>query len=283
MADVRKLPNPQHVLEEASDWLARLEADDAGETDRQQFEIWRNAHPLHARTFADLSATRDRFVAAAPLVRAVLFAQSINEAAAAETRKAPPMPLPSRMTFWSAAAALVVAAVGLFAWYLRANHSGTTFATAIGEHSTIALADGSTLELNSDSRARVDFTQRNRIVHLDRGEAFFTVAHDVERPFWVVGNSVWVRAVGTAFNVDVRSSGEYVTVSEGTVKVGALTSPLARIQFEEPGPTNVASIVEAGQEADFRGTALSTRHLTPTQLARSVGWRDGVLNFDNQP
>src|SRR5579862_35266 len=185
MEDVRKLPNPQHVLHEASDWLARLEADDAGEIDRQQFEIWRNAHPLHARTFADLSATRNRFAAAAPLVRAVSFAQSINETAAAETRKAPSVRLPHRMTAWSAAAAIVLAAIGLFAWYLRVNHSGTTFTTAIGEHSAIALADGSTLELNSDSRARVDFTEKSRIVHLDRGEAFFTVAHDVERPFWV--------------------------------------------------------------------------------------------------
>jgi transmembrane sensor len=280
MANIRQLPDPHQLLEAASQWLARLKADDVNEDDRRQFAAWRDAHPAHARAFAELSATWERFSAAAPLVRAVSFAQSVNEAATAETKRVSTERLRRRMAASTLAAGLVVAALGLMAWYFSTDRP-TTYSTAIGEHAAISLADGSILELNSDSRARVSYAEKSRIVHLDRGEAFFTVAHDASRPFWVVGNGSWVRAVGTAFNVDVRSSGVYVTVSEGRVKVGPVNSPLTPIPADDAA--SVTSIIEAGQEVDVQGSALQTRQLTQVQLARSVGWREGVLNFENQP
>lgn len=282
MADIHRLPDEGEVVRQASEWIARLHADDVTAEDRAAFKSWREAHPLHGRVFDDLVGTWNRFAAARPLVRAVAFGQSMNEAAAhAEVRRVG-LPRPSRRVAWAAVATAMAIGLGWFG-YLREG-SGTLYATAIGEHATVSLPDGSTLELDSGSRARVVFSQSYRVVHLDRGEAFFKVAHDVQRPFWVVGGGAWVRDVGTAFNVDLRATSLRVTVSEGTVKVGTLDPLLQHIHVDALlSDAPAISVVTAGHEADLRGAAVDTRSLTPADLSRILSWRAGTLYFENQP
>ena len=159
----------------------------------------------------------------------------------------------------------------------------TTFSTTSGEHATISLPDGSTLELNSNSLARVDYSAPRRVIHLDRGEAFFKVAHDIHRPFWVVAGNSWVRAVGTAFNVYLSPTAVQVTVGEGTVKVGAVNSLVDGIPTGSALAQASISVLTAGQQADLTGAATATRQLSPAELARSMAWRDGTLYFENQP
>src|SRR5579863_5189362 len=211
MLRVHRLPDTDRIEREASEWIARLNADDVSPDDRARFEVWRRTHSLHAKVYDELSATWRAFTAAGPLVRAVSFGHSMNEAAKVVR--------PRRRWVWAAAATVATVAAGL-TWYM-VRAPGTTFETAVGEHSTISLPDGSTLELNSNSLAHVDYSQASRVIHLERGEAYFKVIHDAARPFWVVSDGTWVRDVGTAFNVDLRENGVRVTVSEGTVKVGA--------------------------------------------------------------
>lgn len=168
-------------------------------------------------------------------------------------------------------------------WHFAQLTPETLFQTAIGEHASVALPDGSTLELNSNSLARVDYTDSERIVRLERGEAYFTVMRDPRRPFRVVAGGSWVQAVGTAFNVYVRPAGVRVTVSEGTVKVGSAAAagtdaPSARASSAAP-----VSILTAGQQLEVRGQAARIRPLPPAELSRSVAWRHGTLYFENQP
>jgi transmembrane sensor len=139
--------------------------------------------------------------------------------------------------------------------------------TAVGEHASISLSDGSTLELNSNTLARVSYSRRARTIHLDRGEAYFKVKHDTERPFWVMGGGSWVRAVGTEFDVYLRATDLRVTVSEGAVKVG--TAPV--------------SLISAGQQVDIGASAAVMRALSAAELARSSAWRSGSLYFENEP
>lgn len=282
MADVHHLPDERQVLRQASEWIARLGADDVTAEERAHFEDWRNAHSLHGRTFDDLSDTWSRFAAARPLVRAVAFGQSMNDTAAkVQAQKAA-----ARSRWRGAAWAAAIGAVTMLGWF-AAFHSGPvgTYATAIGEHATVSLPDGSTLELDSGSRATVNFSRRYRVVHLERGEAFFKVAHDVQRPFWVVGGGSWVRAVGTAFNVDLGVSGMLVTVSEGTVKVGAVAPLVQDLPFDDAllADERAISVLTAGHEAELHRGAVDIRSLTPVQLARAVSWRAGTLYFENQP
>jgi transmembrane sensor len=281
MSEVHRIPDVEVVEREASEWIARLNADDATPEDRARFEAWAARHLLHARAYEDLSRTYQELVNAGPWVRAVSFAQSMNEAAVAQ---APHVFRGSARRRWILAGAAALVLIALSAtFYVKPWSSNTLYTTAIGEHATVSLPDGSTLELNSNSAASVEYSKAVRVIHLRRGEAFFSVTHDAQRPFWVVGGGSWVRAVGTAFNVYLKTDDVLVTVSEGTVKVGS-AEPLSG---GFPSDTALAgtpiTVLTAGEQADLRGSATATRKLSSAEMQRSVTWREGTVYFENQP
>jgi transmembrane sensor len=273
MAEVRHLPDFDRIEREASEWIARLNADDVSVEDRARFDAWRRAHVQHARAYDELSATWHAFTAAGPLVRAVSFGQSMNEAARIRS--------PRRR--WIAIAAAVTCAALALSWFMVHRAPGTAFETAIGEQASVLLPDGSTLELNSNSLAHVDYSQRTRVIRLERGEAFFKVMHDAARPFWVVSGGSWVRAVGTAFSVYLREEGVRVTVTEGTVKVGAAEDSGNRALSEETLTQAPVSVVTAGQEVDMHGRAAEVRTLRAADITRTEAWRSGSVYFEKQP
>jgi transmembrane sensor len=272
MSEIHRLPDSRELRNEASSWLARLNADDVTPEDRAQFEAWRRAHPLNARTFDAMSGVWQRFLRAGHVVRAVSFGQAMHEAA--QPRGA------LRRAKWAAAAVLAALAVG--AWIFVQSYSRSHFETAIGEHAAVQLPDGSSLELNSHSIARMDYTPHSRIIHLERGEAYFKVAPDPRRPFWVVARNAWIRALGTAFNVDLRGTQVRVTVSEGTVQVAALraapATPSDRLLAQGP-----VSTLTAGEQADLREGTAALRALATLEVLRVEAWRQGKVFFIDQP
>ena len=258
MGEVHRLPNTEEVQREASEWVVRLQADDVTDDDRARFDAWIGAHPCHAKAYADLSMTWEKLVEAGPLVRAVNFGQVMNAAARA--------PTPRRR--WAAIAMAAGAAVIVLggAWGLYRQKQVTGVQTAIGEQAAVTLPDGSSFDLNTNSRVQVAYSRHARVVFLERGEAFFKVAHDTERPFWVRAGGSWVRAVGTAFNVYLRPTGTQVTVSEGVVKV------VANVTSNEPPRTDTTTAgtasVKAGEQVNVEGPAEVVREINPDQLTR---------------
>jgi transmembrane sensor len=273
MGDVHLLTSTADTERQASAWFARMNADDVTADDRTRFEAWLNAHSRNAKAYEELSATWQELVKSGPLVRAVNFGQVMNAASAP--------PAPRRRWAVAAVAACVGALVFGGVWNLYKQKEETRFQTAIGEQAAVALPDGSSFDLNTDSRIRVDYSQRRRVIRLERGEAFFKVAHDTQRPFWVRAGDYWVRAVGTAFNVYLRPTGVEVTVSEGTVKVVNATA-------NEPPPsdaaiTGFAAAVTAGEQADVHDRAQVIHELDSTQISRLLAWRKSSLYFQDQP
>src|ERR1700692_65195 len=183
-------------------------------------------------------------------------------------------PAPRRR--WAVAA--VAAGIGALAlgvgWNLYKQKEETRFQTAIGEQAAVALADGSSFDLNTNSRIWVDYSQRQRVIRLERGESFFKVAHDTQRPFWVRAGDYWVRAVGTAFNVYLSPTGVEVTVSEGTVNVVKAT---ANESPPDAAVTSSAAAVTAGEQADVHGRAEVIHELNSAQLGRLLAWRKSSL------
>ncbi|NJO13546.1 MAG: hypothetical protein HC872_08865, partial [Gammaproteobacteria bacterium] len=177
-----------------------------------------------------------------------------------------------------------LAAVALGSWWWTDTSTPRTFfQTAVGEHANIELPDGSVLQLNSNSLARVDYEHRRRLIRLDRGEAFFKVAHDPDRPFWVVAGNSWVRAVGTAFNIYVRPGDVRVTVSEGIVKVMAAAQSDRSAPSDTEPAAGAASVLTAGQQVDVSRRTIDVRSLQPVELERSLAWRSGMVYFENEP
>jgi transmembrane sensor len=250
-----------------------MNADDVTADDRTRFETWLRTHSCNAKAYAELSATWQELVKSGPLVRAVYFGQVMNAASA------PPAPR-RRWAVAAVAAGIGAMALGL-GWNLYKQKEETRFQTAVGEQAAVALPDGSSFDLNTNSRIWVDYTQRRRVIRLERGEAFFKVAHDTQRPFWVRAGDYWVRAVGTAFNVYLTPTGVEVTVSEGTVNVVNATA-------NESPPSDgaigaAAAAVTAGEQADVHGNAEVIHELNSALLSRRLAWRKSSLYFQDQP
>ena len=270
MGEIHRLPDPGRSEREAADWFARLAADDVSDEDRAGFDAWLHIHACNERAYAELSATWTELRKAGPLVRAVSFGQAMNAASVAPQR-------PRRWLPQAIAATIAVVALSMVGWHLLRQQESSRFQTAIGEQAAVALPDGSSFDLNTNSRVLVEYSKRMRVVYLERGEAFFKVAHDAQRPFWVHAGDRWVRAVGTAFNVYLRPQGTEVTVSEGTVNVVNSTTA------SPPTDQKPAAAVTAGEQADARGRAEVIRALNSAQLSRLLAWRKSSLYFQDEP
>lgn len=111
-----------------------------------------------------------------------------------------------------------------------AGTPGRDLATGAGEQRIIALADGSRLHLNADTQVNVRYASHRRQLTLGQGEALFSVAHDVTRPFTVTAGPVTVTAVGTKFEV-MRLDGKIVvTLVEGRVDIRADDQQIAHLK-----------------------------------------------------
>jgi len=167
----------------------------------------------------------------------------------------------------------------------------TRYTTTTAGYERARLDDGSTLELNTASAARVHFTAAERRVELESGEAHFEVAHDAARPFVVSAGGVAVRAVGTAFNVRFTSGAVEVTVTEGKVSI-APTPDAGRSRSEQVipsgGPTSsVPTFLAANQRLAIPLTATApvpaVERLAPADVRAALAWQRRVTDFSDTP
>ncbi|MCR5876304.1 FecR domain-containing protein [Phenylobacterium sp. J426] len=146
-----------------------------------------------------------------------------------------------------------------------------TYATGIGEHRTVTLADGSTLQMNAATKLSVVLRRDRREVTLQEGEAIFDVAHDVRRPFEIAVGDRTVRVVGTQFDVRRRGGELSVTVARGAVEV----RPAA-------GSSGPAYRLHPDQRLDHR-EGDTTVDLATVDAQEVLGWRTGRLVYREQP
>lgn len=178
-----------------------------------------------------------------------------------------------RRFVWSAAAGIVLAlgVAGTVA-YLQAGLQ--RFATNVGEQRDVVLADGSRVTLNTGTALAVRYTGAARSIELERGEALFAVKKDPARPFEVAAGGTLTRAIGTEFNVDLRSSKVTVSVLDGAVRISTAQSAAGA----EPAMIALAK----GQSAEF---GIRERRLQTAQadLKRIDAWRTRRLEFSDLP
>lgn len=274
MAEIHHLPDASRVESEASDWIARLQSDDVDESERARFQQWLEAHPSHSRIYEELLGTWKRFERAGSLVSTVTAGHALGNVHHVARRRA-----------WlpvAAAAVLALVTVGSWWGWNELRPRGSSMQTAIGQQATVSLPDGSKVDLNTSTQMRVDYRSDARVIELARGEAHFEVAHDAERPFWVVADGTWIRAVGTAFDVYLGPTSLEVTVTEGKVQVAAGRSAPARRPSDTALVHMAHSLLSAGQKFEYNGEGAQVRAATVTELRRSQSWRTGTLHFENQ-
>lgn len=274
-------PDDTTVAADAARWLARRDRGPAlSPAETREFEAWLHADPRH-RTEFELLAGHWALLDGLGEFRPVTAGRPVADLPL-RPRRARFRPLARRLAPLAAAAAVALAAGLLWQHHtLRAPHA--TFArTAVGAQETLALPDGSTVVLNTDSAVRVELTAAERRIELVRGEAFFTVAPDKARPFVVSAGAVRVRALGTAFNVRRDAADVEVLVTHGRVGVVAAAgaAPLLAPTAAEPAPT-----LTAGQRTVVRAAApgAAIEALTPLDVSRRLAWQERRLEFGPTP
>ena len=240
--------------DEAARWFVRLQDAELSAAEREQFDVWRNAHPRHQYEFDVLQGL---WHASDLLPKARL--QALGEAP------------PRRRTVWRYAVAASVVAVavglGLFSVLEQPKPYSAEFSTQLGERRQVALPDGSMMDLNSRSVVAVHYEKHRRGVELKQGEAMFSVEHDAGRPFVVVAGAGQVTVTGTRFDVRRDDDQTRVAVEAGTVKVEG--------QASDPVVTLTAG---RGTHVDSQGQVAAAYAVNPGEL---TAWRTGKLVFNN--
>ena len=225
------------------------------------YELWFAADPRHAAAMQRTSAAwslLDRIPesAAAPILAAATRRRSFWR---------------RTVTFGSLAAAAALA-VGLFVWSRPLPADPTLSAPALSATTTprlVTLSDGTVVQLNTGGEVSERFTAATRHVTLTRGEAHFAVAKNPARPFIVQAGALQVRAVGTAFNINLQSAAVDVIVTEG------------RVQLTTGTPD--APALNAGERATLRraaaGPTLVVARIDAAAITQTLAWREPLMRL----
>ncbi|MBB6502443.1 FecR domain-containing protein [Pedobacter cryoconitis] len=130
------------------------------------------------------------------------------------------LPIRKKNYSWLKIAAVFLIAVGLWSTYRLYTAGNYTMIDASASIVTKTLPDGSVITLNKNAMMSYnsDFNN-NRSIHLQKGEAFFKVTPNKEKPFIIDADKVSIRVVGTSFNVKHLKGETEVIVETGIVKV----------------------------------------------------------------
>lgn len=299
MSEVVKLRTRAEIEEEAAAWIWRMESGSPATADPEGFDAWLRQDPRHRRAVDELSKVWESLdgLAAAPRVQAVSPpaepAQHVATSRIRSMLSRHPLsdrhPLLDRRPLWVAAAAVLVAAAAGAVW-LNKGSENQVLATAVGQHRDVVLADGTVVSLNTNTIVETNFGRRSREIHLRKGEAHFGVAPDHSRPFLVHAGDAVVQAIGTEFEVRVRTDQHVdVLVTEGRVEVRP-DAPAPEPQALEArkgaiGATRIAN-VRAVSAGEALSTATKNYAVTPVsreQLSSELAWREGAVVFDSEP
>ena len=258
MSEAQELSPNTRIELRAADWLSRQQYEDWDDAQQAALDTWLAESDNHVAAYWRLAATFRRTDRLAALRGAEI--EHVNSPI--KKRRWPVLPI-------SAAVLAFVTAVGAAAYLFPASHT-EIFSTAVGGHSALTLADGSQIELNTDTLLRADIGARSRNIELVRGEAYFQVRHDAARPFVVTVGNHRIVDLGTKFFVRRMPKGIEVALVEGR----------ARLENTGAGKQHFATLVPGDLAvATANSLNLSRRHAP--ELADDLAWRHDALVFHN--
>lgn len=293
MAKRTFLPFAASLQDEAAAWVTRRDNGALNKKDAQEFDAWVASSPVHEAAYRQFDSLWSEL-------------GEVAEELTGDQQKGPqhqgsPYLVAANDRFGFAkrfaAVAIIVACVGAvtmnnFDWSKDASRPSPIIAqaeqpslaeraieTEVGEQRVVTMEDGSRITLNTATKLSTQFATNQRIVKLDKGEAYFEVAHDPDRPFIVQSPLGSVRAVGTKFIVRLDGKGHLsVIVSEGKVLVSQ-----GAAQLIDPKVFAEATPLIAGQEIEITGAnALPIGTIAPEEMGQELAWRQGDIVFDGE-
>lgn len=260
---VELAPWADAIEAEAAAWFARVRSGTMSSAETMELERWL-AIAAHEAAFVEVESM---WHAVAALHDDPKLLQLREDARADGQTK--------RLWAFGAIAASILAAICLAVFFtpfgFRAGETSpdeVRFATVTGQRLPIALADGSTIQLDANSSVRVRLDADRRAIEIEHGRAFFRVRHDPHRPFIVSAGGRSVTAVGTAFAVDTFARPLDVVLVEGRVRVEG-RSQEGRRAIEMTAGSRLEVTPDGGW------------HAGQVDPAKATAWLNGRLVFDN--
>ena len=271
------------VLQAAAQWFAVLRSGEPSAQERQHWQAWLDASPLHREAWRRVEAIDARFQAVpAQPARQALLAPSPRGLRRRQVAKA--------------VLALAGAAVGTQAVLrlpgVRGQWAalGAQHRTGVGEIRRTLLADGTQLWLNTASAADVEHTDTLRRIALRTGEILVQSAPDGQyaqapRALVVDVPQARLRALGTRFSVRQHDDGTVqLAVYEGAVRVEPTAGgPEAtvhagwQVRIGEEGTTGAPVAAEEKRAAWSRGLLVADGMRLDDFLAELGRYRHGYL------
>ena len=253
--------------EQAALWAARLDGSILTAADQTALGTWLakdSAHRTLLSHYCQFSADLE---------------QQLPALVAAGTVQLPvvsPRARTGRWLTWGAGVALAAAAaIALMLWLARPPSQSENVATPAALRQTLALADGTRIELNAQTNLQIQIDSKGRRVRLASGEAFFAVHKDPTRPFVVETPTGSVRVTGTQF--DIRA--ETATALEVTVLEGSVQACPCASRDRSGAPV----VLVAGDQLSAGPAGVKIRPLSPADLDNALAWRQGQIVFDGVP
>ncbi|MCH6258801.1 FecR domain-containing protein [Puniceicoccaceae bacterium K14] len=256
--------------QEAIAWAARrANASEWNASDEKAFRYWLEASPTNVEAYQNAQRTLEimsepKLFKSGEILQLKGLAQYPSQ-----TNK------PHR--YWIPSLLSIAAAIVLIV-FLRPN-TNHSFQTAVAERQQFTLPDGTTVELDAQSKIEYDFNDKKREVKLLAGAAVFDIAAD-ERPFQARALDLVINDIGTIFSVRLRSnlgesygsaSAVEVAVAEGIVDVlSKENSQESPVRLTEGQQTVFAGGDPAPLIQDLRSNAFAT-------------WRESRLRYHGSP
>lgn len=250
---------PDRLEDRAARYILRQEEADWSPADQRELDLWLAESPRHKAIYWRLRhgwAAADRVA-------------SLNLAPARAgwpARIAGSFGVKAGMAL--AASLLFIAFLGAILGNPAPQYTGYT--TEIGQRKTLTFADGSRIDMNTGSEIRVRLSDRERIVHLDRGEAYFEVAHSKRKPFLVFIGDRQIRVLGTKFAVRKDGGRTAAAVVEGKVQFGRVVE----------GDVQDMLVLREGDSVISKGSQALAVYDRMDVVENAIGWTRGLLIFD---
>ncbi len=253
------------MQEEALGWVIRTRDPDF--VDWEAFTLWLEGDPARADAY-------DALMAADTELDMIIPSEPVAMPVAANDPGQP-----QRWTWrWVGGGAIAAALVAAISVGMMTRADIYTVTTRPGETQTIALEDGTRIDVNGGTTLRLDRND-TRFAALDSGEAAFTVRHDEANPFRVtVGDAVFEDA-GTVFNIVHSGGATRIGVSEGKViynpDAQAISLPAGRALADDAQGLRVMDVAPAAV-ASWRQGRLVYANAAVGEISEDIGRSLGV-------
>jgi transmembrane sensor len=251
--------NATDIDARAAEWLQRRQFWNWSDQDQAGIDAWLAESLVHQVAYWRLYAAWDR------LERTVALRGSTHQR----------MSVVGRKRIWAVLAKVavgvaMVATVVAGAMFFLSEPSRQTYATALGDHEIVTLADGSQIELNTDTVVQASVGPNERRIWLDKGEAYFQIKHDPTRQLVVIAGDHRIVDLGTKFLVRRDAGRLEVALVEG------------RAQFESSDvwTQKHSAVLVPGDVVVASANSVSVTRKLMQKVTAALGWRQGVLVFN---